>query len=799
MSLKLVSRKFVSIFVLCMLMFSVFGGSASANGTGQVDVVVTTDKAVYAPGEEVIVSVGLKDIANVASNGLHSIEFSVGFNEDKLDPSNYATYEGMGVYTYKADGYSVGSSIANSNYQVKTPTASQDGYGNIFLHFKVSGISANDLIGTGDVTLFSVKLKVRKQTQGSLLKLEPVLNSVILQKSDSTKVTPGFINPVNATATVTGPSIITDLRLNLSKYFIYVGETSQGIATAEMSDSSEQRITDAGVWTSSNPLVATVDRVGVITATGPGSANISVSYGGFTDWYIIDVGALPTGPASVSGVVWDLKTGSNMPGVTAAVYSGQYNGELGTLIGSTETDSSGKYVINDLAPGDFYLQFSKAGYIPIVVTPNDHTLTAGENQKISTKYMYNTIVNGIVKDEEGKPITDVNVTISGNGYENSYYSDINPPGYFEFLNVPVGDNYVLSFSRIGYVDAQSEPISVEFGYATTGEFVMAKGAPYDTGKLWLDSGEVTINVGGTHQSLIKSIYSDGTKVDRSNAAVWSVDDPLMAKVENGLITGLTRGTTVVHAVYNSRTINIILHIDTAPVGGDGIGGGNDGTTSPAPTPTPAPTSEPKVKMNEQILKDVEKRKEEIMNDLQNNKIKAFSDLPKDNWSHNAVEIATKLGIVTGYKDGTFNGAGKVTRAEFATMLFKALGMKALSVDSFADTQGHWAAEAVTALKDAGVISGYKDGTFHPEGNITRGEMVAMLARILKLNDAASNSKFNDIKGNWAENSINQLAEAGLVSGKGAGNFDPKGTASRSETVVMILRILNECMELNLDL
>jgi hypothetical protein len=177
----------------------------------------------------------------------------------------------------------------------------------------------------------------------------------------------------------------------------------------------------------------------------------------------------------------------------------------------------------------------------------------------------------------------------------------------------------------------------------------------------------------------------------------------------------------------------------------------------------------------------------------------FTDISKTSWSTSAIDLAAKIGIVKGYEDGTFHADAKVTRAEFATMLVNALGLSPTGSSNFSDTKGHWAADAIRALQSSGVINGYKDGSFKPNQEISRAEIVAMLARVMNFGQAPATDKFTDVKGNFAADAINALGEAGIVSGNGKDSFNPNTNASRAESVVMILRMLNVTLDLGLNL
>ncbi|WP_256758380.1 S-layer homology domain-containing protein [Cohnella sp. WQ 127256] len=112
----------------------------------------------------------------------------------------------------------------------------------------------------------------------------------------------------------------------------------------------------------------------------------------------------------------------------------------------------------------------------------------------------------------------------------------------------------------------------------------------------------------------------------------------------------------------------------------------------------------------------------------------FNDLDNSNpYKDSILALANRM-VIDGYTDGSFKAESVVTRAEFAAMLNRALGIlpRLQASKSFTDvTNGVWYASHVNAAVDAGLINGYKDGTFRPNQEITHQEMVAMLVNALK--------------------------------------------------------------------
>lgn len=115
----------------------------------------------------------------------------------------------------------------------------------------------------------------------------------------------------------------------------------------------------------------------------------------------------------------------------------------------------------------------------------------------------------------------------------------------------------------------------------------------------------------------------------------------------------------------------------------------------------------------------------------NNKSVHFSDIA-NHWAKESIERAAALGWVNGYPDGTFRPNGQVTRAEFTAMLSRALSLSSSGglTLSFADTARipDWAKPFVSEAVGAGVIKGYSDNTFRANNPIIRSEMTVMIMR-----------------------------------------------------------------------
>lgn len=155
--------------------------------------------------------------------------------------------------------------------------------------------------------------------------------------------------------------------------------------------------------------------------------------------------------------------------------------------------------------------------------------------------------------------------------------------------------------------------------------------------------------------------------------------------------------------------------------------------------------------------------------------------------------ADHYAYVVGYPDGTVQPQGAITRAEVATIFFRLLSDETRDLywtkdNGYTDVKaGDWFNNAVSTLSNAGIINGYPDGTFRPNAPITRAEMAKVIAMFAELDKDSEG--FKDIAGHWAEAYIKLAAGNGWIAGYPDGTFRPDQYITRAETMTMINRVL----------
>ncbi|MGO4547599.1 S-layer homology domain-containing protein [Paenibacillus sp. 2TAB23] len=180
---------------------------------------------------------------------------------------------------------------------------------------------------------------------------------------------------------------------------------------------------------------------------------------------------------------------------------------------------------------------------------------------------------------------------------------------------------------------------------------------------------------------------------------------------------------------------------------------------------------------------------------------SFSDLAKvEAWAGREITVVAAKGAIEGKSEGKFVPQDKVTRAEFAKMLIRALDLEnGSATETFADVDSDdWFAPYVSAAAQLKIINGRSETKFDPNATITRAEMATMIARALKVSRGATDvADVNAaLKGFADAGNINATLKDGvafaashnIVVGN-AGKFLPKNNATRAEAAVIIYRAL----------
>ena len=173
----------------------------------------------------------------------------------------------------------------------------------------------------------------------------------------------------------------------------------------------------------------------------------------------------------------------------------------------------------------------------------------------------------------------------------------------------------------------------------------------------------------------------------------------------------------------------------------------------------------------------------------------FTDVAETDWFHDAVRFVFDRDMMKGTGDGTvFQPGMTTTRGMIVTILYRLEGEPEAAGSAFTDVaEGAWYAAAVNWAAANGVVKGYEDGSFRPEGIITREETAVILGRYATLKGydktAQGNMElYNDktLISDWAREDMTWAVGAGLLKGKESGLLDPRGNTSRAEAAQVLM-------------
>ena len=167
----------------------------------------------------------------------------------------------------------------------------------------------------------------------------------------------------------------------------------------------------------------------------------------------------------------------------------------------------------------------------------------------------------------------------------------------------------------------------------------------------------------------------------------------------------------------------------------------------------------------------------------------FTDIGEENfaWAKPYINEMAARGLISGYEDGTFRPDGTVTKGEFATLIVNALKLDTTKAE------GHWATEFVNAAKAANLIADEIAVATEADldTKITREEMASMVSKAAAYKKVAITdiqpvvmSDFESIA-EWAQDDVNNAVILGIISGFDDGTFRPKETATRAQAATML--------------
>ncbi|WHH61336.1 S-layer homology domain-containing protein [Petroclostridium sp. X23] len=185
--------------------------------------------------------------------------------------------------------------------------------------------------------------------------------------------------------------------------------------------------------------------------------------------------------------------------------------------------------------------------------------------------------------------------------------------------------------------------------------------------------------------------------------------------------------------------------------------------------------------------------------------KTFADVD-NHWAKEEVNDMGSRLVINGVGDSRFEPERDITRAEFAAIIVKALGLmrSGTGKNVYSDvTKGEWYYNAVSIANEYGIISGYGNDKFGPNDRITREQTMTMIARAMKITGLKAEFKESEVEkllsefsdstegSAWARESMAACVSSGIVSGKGGTLIAPADNITRAEVAAIVRRLLQK--------
>lgn len=528
-------------------------------------------------------------------------------------------------------------------------------------------------------------------------------------------------------------------------------------------------LNDGQTWDAKGQYTFTAEAKGNSNITGT-NANVTCNKVDAVATFEYDGAAFPTEFTSNNGdkkpVYFDLSK------IAAKDAAGKAVAE--SLIDVTVTDKDG----HD-ATADFTAH--KAGTYTVKAVINDDTYTLGGSAECKVVIKEATVVTAenVVVEYQGKIVTSV---------EKNYDGDDIVASDFE-VTVTDAKGNVIEGSTQGLVDAEGKAVD--------------KALNAGSYKLVIENEDVDFQ----GEAVVPITIN---KVDLSTIKVGAEQKAWFDQTENAVLTYVQKGTEVADLGLEYQS-------------------GADENGEPVWEALPAAA---KVTVKDASGKEVTKLEDEGIYTIEISaadddaalnytfpaevsitvadeaNLKFADNVDSSAWYYNEVNKAAELGLMNGYADTDLFGPNDtITRAQVAQVLYNMAGGRAdmdlpegsyneiYGYASFDDVNGKmWYGKAIAWAKAAGIVTGYGDGTFAPENNITREEFATMLARYAQkygnytAGSAADFAAYGDASAvdSWAAEYVAWAVKGGYM-GKNTNVLTPLANMTRAEAAAMVVR------------
>ncbi|MGO0059384.1 Ig-like domain-containing protein [Brevibacillus fluminis] len=602
-------------------------------------------------------------------------------------------------------------------------------------------------------------------------------------------ITASYNGLTNSVSTIVDrPTTVQLVSLAINTPFAYSNYPVQLTLTGVYSDRSTQTLTNAS-WASSSTAVATVDANGLVTFTGAnGSVTITATYNGLNTSVSTTVNRNTVNLTKVT--IFGSISYSTTPEKLVAL--GHYSNNTTEILQNANWSSSNTDVATVNNKGEVTFT-GKDGSVTITAEYQGFkdsvstVVTSGEKPtsiSITTYFEY---------DEDPYPLKLYATYKNGNrvlvdnnavtwSSDNTSVAKVSTNGTVTFTGKT--GRVTITASYKGLTDSVTTKVDSD----TVESISIRENLEYDT-----DTVELTVRVR----------YNDGsTKVVNSSKVEWSSDNTRVAKVNSkGVVTFTDKeGKVTITAKYEGKTDKVKTTVTASDIrdkerssSSKGSSGSSSGSGSSSSNSSRKPFASSVIDAS-----SVEWNISTLAKNMNAMRVSDFSDTAY-HWARKEIKLARGLNLTKGEPNGTFKPDAFITREEFVALICRAFQINPASYgNTFHDTQNSWAKGYIAALAAKGVVKGNQDGTFKPESNITRAEMVTIISRLLNSRELPDYGSvyFSDTQNHWAKDTISQISRAGLVKGTDYNRFAPEANTTRAEAIVILLRTLRLSPSIN---
>ncbi|MFS0723582.1 S-layer homology domain-containing protein [Paenibacillus sp. 1P07SE] len=589
---------------------------------------------------------------------------------------------------------------------------------------------------------------------------------------------------------------VTGIRVEPTELTLTAGDPPQRVtAVIEPADADNQAVS----WSSDTPGVATVNVSGEITPLAPGTATVTAQAadGGHTAEVTVTVQARPPVTGSIAGTVY-ASGGTPLSGAAVTV-----NGESMAV-----TASDGTFQITDLSAAAVTIQISAPGYEPFtreVDVPAGSTLELGRIVLARSQTGGGWIYYPPVLPPEPQPQSTTVVSVNGADIQVKLTSNQAADGRYA-ATLTFDETQVLAM-----LDDQEAGGHAVIDMNLTESIVLAELPASALRRSWLahPNGTIELRVNGAGITLPLALVSQHTSSEIVTIRIARLTDEDEDAAQHALSRQGMRSLSeivelsilldgIAAAAYDDGYIAHSIAVD-APVDGQRI-------------------SVVRIAEGQRLYRTPARMSQDGSDpiaffSLQPGLFTVVESVPvysgwQGHWAGTDIGVLTGTRIWEIDKEGSVAPDAPISRATFATLLVRTLGIPEMTgPHGFADVEEADPNIGIyTAAREAGLIGGYEDGSFRPETPVTREQMAVMTVRALAFArqrgsaagltaiagaEQAAAARFTDAGdiAVWAREPIAQLTTAGIVVGSPDGAFAPKQPATNAQAAVMLRRML----------